>query len=172
MAVVDAAYQGCCDYFNTKNYYRGWFDKLNEVLARAGASYHDRTACHLDLVQAATDPVWDELDPAEKAALLAADAGFLPQLINHGNFDLLLLNGRQCLEVVSAALPVAWATSHPFLHLGKQYVVKEGTYGHRHVVAWSQKLHIAIAPRGFEVRQRRQWCRTSTDCMTHVTRVS
>ena len=33
--VVDAAYTGCCNYFKTKNYYRGWFDKFNEVLAQA-----------------------------------------------------------------------------------------------------------------------------------------
>jgi hypothetical protein len=36
-----------------------WFDQMEEfVLTNTGYSYFDGTACHLDLIQWATDPVW------------------------------------------------------------------------------------------------------------------
>lgn len=137
--IIEAAYQGCCDYFRL-NYYKGWFNKFNEVLAKAGASYHDRSACHLDLVQVATDPVWGKLNTIQQMTLLTADKGFLSQLINNGKFELLLLNGRTCMDVVGTALPVTWSACWKFKHLTRQYEVKEGMYGHRRVIGWSLNL--------------------------------
>jgi hypothetical protein len=58
-----------------------------------GASYYDGSACHLDLVQWATDPVWSGLDPAEAEALLKADIPFLRQQLAQEEIRLVLLNG-------------------------------------------------------------------------------
>ena len=45
----------CANYFERKPY--AWFRALDQVLAPGlGVSYFDKTACHLDLVQWATDP--------------------------------------------------------------------------------------------------------------------
>lgn len=42
-----------------------------------GASYMERSATHLDLVQEATDPVWSGLNSDELGRLLARDLPFL-----------------------------------------------------------------------------------------------
>src|SRR4051794_16684783 len=55
-ATVERVLAGCNGYFRRRPY--NWFNKLERVLRYVGASYFDDTACHLDLVQWATDPVW------------------------------------------------------------------------------------------------------------------
>jgi hypothetical protein len=46
-----------------RNPYRRWFDPLDQALRAAfGVSYYAGTACHLDLVQWATTPVWNNRD--------------------------------------------------------------------------------------------------------------
>jgi len=66
-----------------RNYYEpskpvyGWFNALSRVLEGFGASFGDRTAVHLDLVQESTSPVWSELGAAEREALLLQDLPFL-----------------------------------------------------------------------------------------------
>jgi len=63
----------CREYFSKDgNPYWTWFGPLDKLLSQAtGMSYRDGTACHLDLVQWATDPVWDKInDPSVRQALL------------------------------------------------------------------------------------------------------
>lgn len=55
--IIDRVVAGCDDYFKRAPY-RRWFDQLDYVLGALGDSYYGGTACHLDLVQPATDPVW------------------------------------------------------------------------------------------------------------------
>jgi hypothetical protein len=59
----------CSAYFDRRPY-RRWFDPLDRLQRSAtGASYYDATACHLDLVQWATDPVWGHIpDPRVRQA--------------------------------------------------------------------------------------------------------
>jgi hypothetical protein len=57
---VAAIFRRCNEYFRG-NPYRRWFDRLEPVLRAVGASYHDGSACHLDLSQWATDPTWNGL---------------------------------------------------------------------------------------------------------------
>lgn len=66
---------------------------LEKVVKHVGASYYDGSACHLDLVQWATDPVWSGLDSAETEALLKVDIPFLRQQLAQEGIRLLLLNG-------------------------------------------------------------------------------
>lgn len=84
--------QACDDYFQLKPY--RWFNALEKVLAPRGWSYFDRSACHLDLVQWATDPVWSHLPGAQKAALIESDAAFLARQLQQENVKLVLANGQ------------------------------------------------------------------------------
>nr|BAM62544.1 putative uncharacterized protein 4 [uncultured microorganism] len=84
---------GCNNYF-TVNPYR-WFDQLESILQSVGASYYDGSACHLDLVQWATDPTWGKIpNRTIRNRLLKEDAAFLREQLTTGSFRLLLINGR------------------------------------------------------------------------------
>ncbi len=92
--VVDA----CNGYFQA-NPYRRWFDQLEPVLQSVGTSYYDGSACHLDLVQWATDPVWSKIpDRVVRDRMLAEDARFLHHQLTTGSFKLLLINGNSVVR--------------------------------------------------------------------------
>lgn len=91
---VSSVFNGCNNYF-FRNPYRLWFDKLEKVLKHTGASYYDGSACHLDFVQWATDPVWSKLklSRTRRDEILEADLSFLRHQLSQKNIQLLLLNG-------------------------------------------------------------------------------
>jgi hypothetical protein len=93
----------CVGYFARNPYWR-WFAPLEELLRRAlRVSYRDGTACHLDLVQWATDPVWGRLADAEvRKQLLAEGAAHLAAQLRAERIALVLCNGRQVVEQVRA----------------------------------------------------------------------
>jgi hypothetical protein len=90
---VNKVFEGCNTYFHRRPY-RRWFDVLEKVLRHIGLSYYDGSACHLDLVQWSTDPVWNGLESRETEVLLNADIPFLRQQLAQEHIRLLLLNGR------------------------------------------------------------------------------
>ncbi len=95
----------CANYFRPdRNPYRRWFDRLDRLLRDAvDVSYYDGTACHLDLAQWATDPVWRGIENEDVRHLLLEDG--LPHLREqlHGkNIRLVLLNGRTVIDQVQA----------------------------------------------------------------------
>jgi hypothetical protein len=103
--------EDCASYFH-RNPYRRWFDPLDKILqAGLGVSYYDGTACHLDLVQWATDPVWGELNDRVKQLLLNESLPHLRNQLKLGNIRLVVLNGRQVLDHVTA---VGLARLDPF----------------------------------------------------------
>lgn len=74
-----------CDAYFSRNPYKRWFDHLLPMLQAVDASYYDGSACHLDLVQWATDPVWGKIrEPNTRERLLADDAEFLRQQLAWG----------------------------------------------------------------------------------------
>jgi hypothetical protein len=75
-------------------------------LKKLGASYYDGSACHLDLVQWATDPVWGQLPPPEKAKLIDADLCFLDRQLSREKIRILLLNGSGIVKGYSERLGV------------------------------------------------------------------
>lgn len=90
-----------CDSYFQRNPYWNWFQDLEDILRRCGASYKDGSACHLDLVQWATDPTWSKLKPNKlKHQLIDADAGFLRKQLINENIELLLVNGNGVIEQV------------------------------------------------------------------------
>lgn len=100
-AVVD----GCDRYFAPGgNAYWRWFAPLDMLLRGAlGVTYSDGSACHLDLSQWATDPVWGGLSSSQKRTLTEQDAPFLAEQLQQENVRVLLLCGRAVLKPVTAA---------------------------------------------------------------------
>ncbi|HXF50611.1 MAG TPA: hypothetical protein VNM43_02880 [Dehalococcoidia bacterium] len=93
----------CATYFQRRPY-RRWFNPLEELLrAGAAASYYDGSACHLDLVQWATDPTWGRIPDAHvRRALLDDGVPHLRAQLARSNVRLILLNGRQVIDQVLA----------------------------------------------------------------------
>lgn len=95
----------CAAYFS-RNPYRRWFDPLDQLL-RTGldASYYDGTACHLDLVQWATDPVWGQIDDEQVRKVLTEDGvpHLAEQLAANPGISVVLCNGRRVIDQVRAA---------------------------------------------------------------------
>jgi hypothetical protein len=89
---IRTVFEGCNGYFQ-RCPYRRWFNVLERILRPSGVSYYDGTACHLDLVQWATDPTWGKLQHVHKKTLRDADLPFLRQQLSQEHIRLLLLNG-------------------------------------------------------------------------------
>lgn len=98
-------YKSCLNYFN-KNPYK-WFNPLVELTkASFSASYFDGSACHLDLVQSATNPVWSKISIqslSQEDYLRTLDKTFLEQQIywirkKNPNVRALILSGRTVVE--------------------------------------------------------------------------
>src|SRR5438477_512425 len=68
----------------------------------------DRSACHLDLVQWATHPIWGGLDDVVRARLLAADRPFLVRQLEREQYRTVVVNGRTALRWVERAGLVRW----------------------------------------------------------------
>ena len=98
-------FEDCAAYFQPdRNPYRRWFDPLDQVLRAAfGVSYYAGTACHLDLVQWATTPVWSELSRSTKGVLVREGLPYLRRLLSLGSIRIVLLNGRQVIEQIKAS---------------------------------------------------------------------
>jgi hypothetical protein len=65
-----------------------------------GASFIDRTAAHLDLVQESTRPVWSGLSNDDRAELLAADLPFLRWQLSALRARVVACNGATVLRAV------------------------------------------------------------------------
>ncbi len=104
-ATIDRSYR----YFRV-NPHRPRFAALQELLTGIGAgSYDDDTACHLHLVQWATNPAWSGLTPAVRTQLIAADADFLRWQLGTAAVQRVLVNGSAAVEwVVRAGLVAAF----------------------------------------------------------------
>ena len=87
-----------CESYFQRNPYRNWFDQLKPILTQCGVSYYDGTACHLDLVQWATDPTWRNLGQKVQTTLLSSDVPFLIEQLEEENIQLLLLNGATVID--------------------------------------------------------------------------
>jgi len=98
--VLEAVVDGCNGYFQKCPY--SWFRKLEFVLQECGTSYYNGTACHLDLVQWATDSKWSEIWDGVRAMLLRDDFPFLLEQLQNSNIKTLLLNGNAVVKEFSA----------------------------------------------------------------------
>ena len=132
-----------CDSYFQRNPYWDWFRQLESVLQQCGASYKDGSACHLDLVQWATDPTWNDLRPAKlKKRLIDADAGFLKAQLVNENITLLLVNGNGPAQQVRRKLGATLRDIDYIDGLWRHRVrLCEGkVFGRVRVISWNPNL--------------------------------
>jgi hypothetical protein len=105
-SIVARVVAGCDGYFQRNPYWK-WFRPLEGILTALGASYATGTACHLDLVQWATDPTWARLPDAVRQRLIAEDAAFLRWQLSEEHITTLLLNGSGVMRSFIQAYQVS-----------------------------------------------------------------
>lgn len=97
----------CAGYFDRRPY--RWFLPLDRILRQgAGVSYFDGSACHLDLVQWATSPLWAGLDDSVRASLLEEDNPFLVRQLRREHYRLVVVNGRTVIKWTQRAGVAVW----------------------------------------------------------------
>lgn len=151
LAAVAQVLSDCEGYFRRRPYMR-WFGQLVSILTACGASYHDGTACHLDLVQWATDPTWAKLEPASlRRQLITADAAFLMEELRNERIRLLLVNGNGVWSELSCQDVQEHA---PIAGLGWRNIrIFTGMLEGVRVIAWSANLQ---SSRGVTTAQRQE----------------
>jgi hypothetical protein len=131
----------CANYFHRRPY-RRWFDPLDRLLqASTGCGYYEGTACHLDLVQWATDPTWTHIADADiRRVLLDDGVPHLTTQLVQDNLRLVLLNGRQVLNQVRATGLTTLTELAPIHRTQDTCRVYTGDGGGVRWVGWSTNL--------------------------------
>ena len=128
-------FKSCLSYFYNKPY--KWFSVLDEVVNKPlQASYFNGTACHLDLVQSATSPVWGQIlkqDAVGARHLLESDLLFLIQQIhwlqkNNENLRGFFLSGRTVVESLSDTFNLEFVGKTQVSGKDTQYSLYKGQY--------------------------------------------
>jgi hypothetical protein len=145
---------GCYKYFETGRHYDGWFGRFEKhALNIASASYFSSSdplidlACHLDIVQWATDPVWNKIENKEvRKKLLANDIEFLRFQLTNFDFKTLFLNGRQVVDQFKKLdlCNLAVVGSTPYQSKGAMSDLYHGFYGKTEVWGWSLNLQSQV----------------------------
>jgi hypothetical protein len=141
VATIRQVLDDCSGYFQRQPY-RGWFDQLMPMVQACGASYYDGSACHLDLVQWATDPTWGKLEPAAlRKQLVSDDTGFLAEQLQNERLRILLVNGNGVVQQLRMALASDIEhvdTITDLAHCDAKLFA--GTIGAVRVVGWSTNI--------------------------------
>lgn len=131
----------CNAYFQGNPYWK-WFDKFQPLLAACRASFDNGSACHLDLVQWATDPTWGKLPSGKiRKQLMADDAAFLSEQLANERLRLLLVNGRAVMRQLRRTIVDDFEEDDPIVghgHVATRLFV--GAVGRVRVIAWSTNL--------------------------------
>jgi len=133
--------KGCYSYFSPEGKPLKWFDPLQlHVLDPIGASYSSGTACHLDLVQWATDPVWQnkKMGKNSKKLLLQNDKEFLKFQLSNYDFQYIFLNGS---TVISQVKKLGIVKLEPvgevrFNRSGTMSQILKGSLGSKTIIGW------------------------------------
>jgi len=132
---------GACRRYFWRRPYRRWFDQLEAILGPLGYSYYDGTACHLDLVQSATDPTWAKLSDDQRQRLLSSDVPFLRDQLDRSSFRFLLINGSSVRAWAAATLGIEFANETGVALDGSMTAFAVGKYNKKvPVLAWSTNL--------------------------------
>ena len=98
-------FSSCIQYFQNNPY--EWFNSIETTVnLPLNTSYFDGSACHLDLIQWATNPVWSGIlkeDSRDAKYLLESDLPFLSQQIqwiksNNQNLKCFVLSGKTVVQ--------------------------------------------------------------------------
>ena len=138
--------EGNHNYFQTENVYK-WFNSMQQwVLDPLNASYREGSAVHLDLVQWATNPIWNKItDAALREVLVKEDSEFLTGLLQGGEYELIVLNGATVTDTFIARklFKVSFEEKNTFLKAsGKQTSVtfRVGAILGTPTISWSANI--------------------------------
>lgn len=137
--IVGTVIDRCYGYFSGNPYWQ-WFRPLGDmVTAVTGSRYEDGSACHLDLVQWATDPVWGGIDDAAvQRGLIEEDREFLVQQLRWEGIRVVIMNGSGVMDAVRRLDVTLEHAATLDEGIGCKVYVGEG-YGAR-FVGWSQNV--------------------------------
>lgn len=133
----------CNRYFDSdRNAYWKWFKPLDLVLMKAvGATYRDSSACHLDLVQWATDPVWGKLASRnDRRTLLVEGKPHLEALLANSNVHLVLAAGATVKEQLKKMGLVQWEQVGKIPMSTTTCTLSRGSGGGISYIGWSTNL--------------------------------
>lgn len=132
----------CEAYFDPGHHpYRRWFNQLEPILNAAGASYYDRSACHLDLVQWSTSPVWRDLGDSAKRLLLDDGVLFLRDQLEQAPIRTLLINGSGVATIFEERMEVKLMEAPGTIAEGRVRTrFSRCAFGKVQVIAWSANL--------------------------------
>lgn len=154
----------CAAYFH-KNPYRRWFDPLDEVLTGLGVSYYDDTACHLDIVQWATDPVWGKMtDRVAKDALLTDGVSHLQAQLHNSAVTTIVVNGAAVWNQLRAT---GLATSDDagtlaYGNNGRHTTLRTGRGNGIRFLGWTMNVQSTPGVRSVDRVALADWLKTAT----------
>lgn len=136
---VKQIWEACNNYFDRNPY--SWFNKLEKVLKYFEVSYYSGTACHLDLVQWATDPAWGNLSKETQITLIKQDRNFLNKQLTNENIEILLLNGRSVINEFENAFECN-LNKYTKLEEGKlsSEILQGSLWNKIQIIAWSVNI--------------------------------
>ena len=156
-AQVATLVRECGRYFH-QNPYMAWFNKLEAVLRAIGFSYFDGTACHLDLIQWATDPVWGRLpDEGVKAALLADGVPHLTAQLESSAIRNVFVNGAAVLDQISSVGLAAFEKVGTISTSTQTFGLYVGNGGGRRWFGWSANLQSSAGIGGEFLDELSSW---------------
>ena len=131
--------QRCLEYFEV-NPYMEWFTPIEGMIhAITGASYFDGSACHLDLVQWATTPLWGRLETTVRRELLSTGRALVEAQLQNRLLDVIYLNGKTVCDAISGVVPLSSRTAR-FRGEGSQRRFFRGVHGGALVVGCSSNI--------------------------------
>lgn len=156
-AAVRKIWDRCLHYFTpssdpssvaaSANPYRGWFDPLNSFIKTVigvEPDYYRGTACHLDLVQWPTQPLWSNLKAQVKRSLVERDKDFLLWQLSNPVLEVVYLNGGSACAAVGKVIPLERRTAL-FPNENSRWAFVHGRVGNARVIGASpylQNFHV------------------------------
>lgn len=141
---VFRVFASCNAYFTRSPYW--WFKKLDAVLRPLGATYYSdntgklESACHLDIVQNATDRAWGDLDPSTKETLIASDLSFLREQLASSDLRTVLLNGMGIIRAYEELVARSPLTEFESLRFGRIRLFRGISIGGIIPIGWNINL--------------------------------
>jgi len=134
--------EGCASYFQNRPF--EWFNDIESVVLKPnGIDYKSGEACHLDVIQWATDPVWSKIEnKADCQSLLQNDADFLKFQLTSQGYDFIFLNGDTVIKQVKSLglFKVQLAGFTPFGHGPRKSRLWLGELGSTKFIGWNLNI--------------------------------
>lgn len=144
---ADSIIKSCFNYFKINPYH--WFNAIEETVnIVCNSSYFEDSACHLDLVQWATNPIWNKIlnqDSMDASYLLEKDLPFLKQQIhwlkvNNPSLKRFVLSGKTVIDSLTDTFNIALVGKTSVKDKNRQYLLYRGDFGGTPVYGTSMNI--------------------------------